>query len=80
MRPENRMLSRRVVRTIVPAIVFLLFLVPLSQVSAHSLYIQSTRYAADKGKSLPLFFWGKEIEKSADHRPGRHGFRHNRPG
>jgi uncharacterized GH25 family protein len=56
MKNKHRTGSRRVVGTIVPAVVFLLLLVPLSQVSAHSLYIQSTRYAADKGKSLPLFF------------------------
>lgn len=56
MKNEHRTVSKRVVGAMVPAVVFLMLLVPLSKVSAHSLYIQSTRYAADKGKSLPLFF------------------------
>jgi uncharacterized GH25 family protein len=56
MKNNHRTVSGRVAGAMVLAVVFLLLLVPFSKVSAHSLYIQSTRYAADKGKSLPLFF------------------------
>jgi uncharacterized GH25 family protein len=56
MKNNHRTVSSRLAGAILPGVVCLLLLVPLSQASAHSLYIQSTRYAADKGKSLPLFF------------------------
>ncbi len=56
MKTKHRTGSRKLAGAIVPAVVCLLLLAPLSDVSAHSLYIQSTQYAADKGKSMPLFF------------------------